>query len=232
MIRTVLAFIFLAGFLLCAAVHLVRCWQGSPKSARTKPALVSLLTLCVVFAVPQPQPVLIAALAASWLGDVLLMPKGEKWFVAGGVSFLLSHLLFILVYLPYIRWAPSLCFAAVPAFAVYLGVSAAVMRAIRANAPKAMRVPLFLYLAANSVMNVFALMMLCVAPSPGRALAFTGAVLFFASDCILFLSRYWDQKDRVPKRGFLIMLTYISGEALIAFGVLSAGNLPLFGRGG
>ena len=88
-----------------------------------------------------------------------------------------------------------------------------------------MRVPMFLYLAANSVMNVFAFMMLLSGPSLGAALAYAGAILFFTSDCILFLSRYYEKKDRIPKRGFLIMLTYIAGEALITIGMLAVKNL-------
>lgn len=215
-----LSYFFLGVFAVSAAVHLVRCWQGSPRSAYTKPLLVSSLALFCLFRSSAPPWLLIAALAASWLGDVLLMPQGNKWFVSGGVSFLVSHVLFIFVYLPYVRWEAVLWWIAVPTALLYFGVSACVMRAIWKKTPGFLRVPMFLYLAANSIMNLFAVMMLTSAPSPGAALAVFGAVLFFTSDCVLFLSRYWEKKDRIPKRGFIIMLTYIAGEALITFGVM------------
>ena len=222
----VLSYVFLGIFGVSALIHLICCWQGSGKSAYTKPLLVSSLLLFYAFsAPPSPMPMLIAALFFSWLGDVLLMPKGNKWFVSGGVSFLISHVLFIFVYLPYIRWEAVLWWVIALAALVYLAVSAAVMRAIWGNTPKPMRVPMFLYLAANTTMNLFALMMLLGAPSAGAGLAYTGAVLFFTSDCVLFLSRYSEKKDRIPKRGFLIMLTYIAGEALITFGVKMIGDL-------
>ena len=227
-----LAYTFLAAFCVFAAIHLCRCWQGSPRSAYTKPLLVSLLVLFYAFAGPSPSPWLLAALAASWLGDVLLMLKGDRWFVAGGISFLISHVLFIFVYLPYIRWEAVPVWAVVPAAAAYAAVSAAVMRAIWGSVPKPMRVPMFLYLAANSTMNVFALMMLLSGPGLGSALAMAGAVLFFTSDCVLFLSRYWTKKDRIPKRGFIIMLTYACGEALITLGMAAAERLLFFANGG
>ena len=210
---------FLAVFAAGAAVHLVSCWRGKPNSAYTKPLLVSSLTLYCLFVVPRPW-MLIAALFFSWLGDVLLMPKGNKWFISGGVAFLISHVLFLFVYLPHISAGGVLWYAVIPAACVYLTASAAVIVSIRKNAPKPMLVPLFLYLAANSVMNLFALSMLTCSPCAGAALAYAGAVLFYLSDSILFLSRYHEKAERIPKRGFLIMLTYIAGEALIAFGIL------------
>ena len=221
-----IAYGFLALFFVSALIHLVCCWRGRPKSGYTKPLLVSTLALFCVFAgVPRPW-LLIAALIASWLGDVLLMPKGNAWFLSGGISFLISHILFIFVYLPHIRWAAVPWWAAVIAALVYVAVSALVMRSIWERIePSAMRIPMFLYLAANSVMNVFALMMLLSDPSLGAALCFAGAILFFTSDCVLFLSRCHEKKDRIPKRGFIIMLTYIAGEALIALGMLSVKNL-------
>ena len=221
-----IAYGILALFFVSALIHLICCWRGKPKSAYTKPLLVSTLALfCIFVATPRPW-LLIAALFASWLGDVLLMPKGNAWFVSGGVSFLISHILFIFVYLPHIKWVAVAWWAAVLVALVYIAVSALVMRAIwKQIEPAAMRVPMFLYLAANSVMNVFAFMMLQSCPSLGAALAYAGAILFFSSDCILFLSRYSEKKDRIPKRGFLIMLTYISGEALITLGMLAVKNL-------
>ena len=217
------ALICLCVFCAAAAVHLARCLQGSPKSAYTKPLLVSSLTLFYAFAAPRPAPALIAALAASWLGDVLLMPSGNGWFTAGGISFLLGHVSFIFVYLPHIVPADAAWGIVAPAAILYAAAAAFVTARIRRAAPAPLLVPMALYLAANAVMNLFALLMLTCAPSVGAALAYVGALLFFASDSILFLARYDEKKDRIPKSGFLIMLTYILGEALITFGMLAVG---------
>lgn len=217
---TLLSCLFLAVFCVSSVIHLFGCFFGTGKTARTKPLLISSLALFYLFAAETPSMILFAALLASWAGDVLLMPSGNKWFVTGGVSFLISHVLFIFVYVPNILWERVPPAAVIPAACAYIAVSAAVMISIRNETPKPMAVPMFLYLAANGAMNLFALMMLISSPAAGPALAYAGAVCFFASDSVLFLSRYHKKKKSIPKSGFIIMLTYILGEALIAFGML------------
>ena len=54
------------------------------------------------------------------------------------------------------------------------------------------------------------------------AVAFAGAVLFFISDCTLFLVRYHKNKNLIFKRHFTVMLTYLLGELLIVIGVLGS----------
>lgn len=214
------SFCFFAVFCVCSCIHLFRCWNGSARSAYTKPVLVLSLALFYVCSVGFISAALLAALLTSWAGDVLLMPRGNKWFVAGGISFLISHILFVFAYTPHIEWTGVRWWAVLPVFCIYITVSAAVMNSIRDGTPGPMRLPMFLYLAANSVMNLFALMMLISSPDAGPALAFIGAVCFFASDCVLFLSRNHENRTLIPKSGFIIMLTYILGEALITWGFL------------
>ena len=54
-----------------------------------------------------------------------------------------------------------------------------------------------------------------------------GAALFFVSDCVLFLARYDPLRHRLFKPSFLIMLTYISGEMMIALGMVTIYRAPL-----
>lgn len=219
MIKTICQYVFLAVFLGASIVHLIHCWKNSPKKAYTKPLLLSSLLLFYVFAANSVSLIIVFALLTSWLGDVLLMPKGEKWFITGGVSFLISHVLFIFVYVPNIVFSSVGWWIALPAM-VYIAAAFFVMRSVKDNTPKLMIAALFLYLVANSTMNIFALMQLVSVPCLGSALAFMGAILFFASDSILFLARYHKNKKLIPKNGFAIMLTYILGEALITVGML------------
>ena len=76
------------------------------------------------------------------------------------------------------------------------------------------------YLFCNSAMNVFALIQLTNAPSKGTVVAYIGAILFFISDCLLFLVRYYKKKDIIYKKHFFVMLTYILGEFMITLGTL------------
>jgi uncharacterized membrane protein YhhN len=56
--------------------------------------------------------------------------------------------------------------------------------------------------------------------TPGSLVAYAGAVLFFASDCTLFLVRYFRNPDVIFKKHFTVMLTYLAGEFLITLGIL------------
>lgn len=219
----IISYIFLALFFASCAVHLYHSWKDdSKKRAITKPMLLLFLIGFYVFAEDKSNLniVLIVALATSWLGDVLLIPKGNGWFTAGGISFLISHLTFIAVYVTNIDFAKVNWFITVPVAIIYYFIAFKIIMAVKANTPKIMVVPMYLYLLANSTMNVFALMQLICNPCLATALAYAGAILFFASDCTLFLVRYHENKNIIFKRHFTVMLTYVLGEFLITLGIL------------
>lgn len=219
----IVSYVFLALFFASCAVHLYHSWKDeSKKRAITKPMLLLFLIGFYVFAEDKSELniVLIVALATSWLGDVLLIPKGNGWFTAGGISFLISHLTFIAVYVTNIDFAKVNWYITVPVAIVYYFIAFKIIMAVKANTPKIMVVPMYLYLLANSTMNVFALMQLICNPCLATALAYAGAILFFASDCTLFLVRYHENKNIIFKRHFTVMLTYVLGEFLITLGIL------------
>lgn len=214
-------YIFLALFFIASVIHLIDSWRDLPKRRRiTKPMLLFFLMLYYVFSADKISWVLMAALITSWLGDILLIPDGNAWFVSGGISFLISHILFVAVYVPNIDFAGIKWYIVIPVFLVYLGVALKVIMAVRNNAPKIMLIPLYLYLIANSTMNAFALMQLMSRPCAGSIMAFIGAVLFFSSDCSLFLCDFHENKNLVFKKHFTVMLTYLAGECLITAGML------------
>ena len=213
--------LFLILFFLVSIIHLVHSWQDdSRKRALTKPFLLLSLAAYYAFAAESFSLILLSALLTSWLGDVLLIRKGHKWFIFGGISFLASHVLFVYVFAPAIRWT-AVPWALIALLAVvYYGFSLKIMLAVQKTTPKMMVVPMYLYLLANSTMNLFALMRLFTLQTPGSIVSFIGAVLFFISDCTLFLVRYYPKTDAVFKRHFPVMLTYLGGEFLITLGML------------
>ena len=208
-------------YIILSSIHLYHSWIDDAKHrAMTKPFLLLLLATYYATSANDLSWPLILALLTSWLGDVLLIPKGHKWFTMGGISFLFSHFLFIAVYTPSVKFAAvPLVLIAVMAV-VYYGISLMIIRAVRKTTPKIMVVPMYLYLLANSTMNLFALMRLLTLGSVGSVVAYVGAVLFFISDCTLFLVRYYRNKDLIFKRHFTVMLTYLAGEMLIVLGIL------------
>ena len=214
-------YVFLLAFWMLTVWHLVESWRDDRRRrAMSKPFLLLMLALFYVFSADKISLVLVAALLTSWLGDVLLIPKGHGWFITGGVFFLASHFFFILVYLPYIEFAQVPWLVIVPVALLYYGISFAVIRAVKPTTPKLMVAPMCLYLLINSTMNVFALMRLISTRSLGGVVAYVGAVLFFASDCFLYLVRYHKNENLVFKKHFTVMLNYLSGEFLITLGML------------
>lgn len=214
-------YVYLIALVIVSVIHLIDSYRDdSKKRARTKGFLLPLILLYYLASVDTYSWVLVAALVTSWLGDVLLIPKGSKWFVMGGISFLVSHVLFIFTYVPNIDFSHIALYIVIPAGVIYFAIAGIIIKNILPSTPKMMIGPMFAYLIANSTMNIFALMQLVSRPCVGSAVAYVGAVLFFVSDCTLFLVRYHKNKDIVFKRHFTVMLTYILGELLITQGVI------------
>ncbi|MBQ7598961.1 MAG: lysoplasmalogenase [Clostridia bacterium] len=217
-------YVFLALFAAVSLVHLYHSWLDVTKKRRmTKWALLLLLLGYYLTSTSTFSPLLIAALLCSWLGDVLLMPSGNGWFVSGGISFLAAHVLFVLLYLGQVDFAAVNWLIAVPVALVYIAAVTVILALLKKETPKPMFVPMFLYLLMNGAMNVFALMQLLTNPCAGAAVAYLGAILFFVSDSTLYLNKYYKKKQIVPKKHFTIMLTYLLGEFLIVQGMLMLG---------
>lgn len=216
-----MANLFLILLVVFTAIHLYHSWMDDAKRRPyTKPFLLLCIIGYYVVCADKISVVLILALITSWLGDVLLIPKGHKWFRIGGTSFLISHYLFILVYIPHIQWS-SVKWIIVAALAVvYATISLKVIRAVKPTTPEKMVKPMYNYLLTNSAMNLFALMRLMSLGSMGGWLAYIGAVLFFTSDCTLFFVRCYSKPEVIFKKHFTVMLTYVVGEFLITLGML------------
>ena len=216
-----MSYVFLALFAAASLVHLYHSWLNDRKKrAVTKPLLLLFLTLYYCTSAASVNVFLLLALVTSWLGDVLLIPTGHKWFTIGGISFLLSHVFFIGAYFRNIDFSQVRWVIVAPLAVLYVSISILIIRAVRDNTPKGMVLPMNLYLFCNSAMNIFALMQLMSYQSLGGWLAVLGAGLFFASDCSLFLVRYHAKPDVIFKKHFTVMLTYLLGEFLIVQGML------------
>jgi uncharacterized membrane protein YhhN len=220
-----LKYLFLGLFCLTSLIHLYHSYINDKKNrAKTKPFLLIFLILYYVTAAKNINAMLLAALIASWLGDVPLIPDGHKWFIAGGISFLISHVFFIFSYVPGIIHYHVNWLIVIPLAIVYFTIAIRIIMAVKDNTPKMMLIPMNGYLWANSIMNVFALMQWMTLRNTGSLVAYVGAVLFFTSDCLLFLVRYHKNKDHIWRKHFLVMATYLIGELLITAGMLMIGG--------
>lgn len=197
-------------------------WPASPRARAVervaKPAvLLALLGGALVASPPTPsvQPWLIAALAASLVGDVLLLPPGR--LPAGLSAFLLAHLAFLAAFLQ----LPTHAWGAAAGAVVSLAVIAAVgRRIVVAVGPPGLRVAVGLYLAAICTMATAATATL--APW-----AIAGAWLFVASDAQLGWAQFVDGEagggGRGGRwRGLGVIATYHLAQACLVIALLGA----------
>ncbi len=212
--------VILVLFLLISIIHLYQSFHDLRKErAKTKPFLLITLLLFYLYSSKVKDIYLILALAFSWLGDVLLIFPGNRMFLAGGVLFLIAHFCFIIHFTEQILLSHfSLLLPLIGI--LYLLISVKVMQMIRNNTPGSMVVPMRLYLIANSFMNLFALWVFLQHPHISTFISYLGALLFFVSDCVLFLVRYYPDKDLIYHRHFSVMLAYLLGEFLLTVGSL------------
>lgn len=209
----------LAVFCLSTVVHLYASLRKDTRMRNvTKPFILLSLLGFYVLAARSPSVFIILALVFSWLGDVLLMPKGVKWFTAGGIAFMVSHAFFIAGYCRDIVFSEIGVLPAVLLALFFTAAVAFIFYKLKPHLPKALFYPMFLYLLINGAMNCFAIFRCISAPSTATILTAVGAALFFLSDSSLFFVRF--NKDSRLKTHFLVMLTYSLGELLIVLGLL------------
>ncbi len=212
-------FAFLAVFVVSSVIHLYASFKSNkPLRNKTKPIILLGLLGWYICCEENPQSIVIAAILTSWLGDVLLIPKGVKWFTAGGISFMVSHFCFMLAYLPQISFASIQLWIIIAAAAAYFAAVSFVFRGLKPHLPKPLFYPMFLYLLINGSMNCFAFFRMVSTPCAATIISFIGAVMFFISDSTLFYVRF--KKDTVFKNHFIVMLTYIIAEFMIVQGLI------------
>ncbi len=144
---------------------------------------------------------LATVLALGAIADMVL----EVQFVTGAAIFAVGHVVAITLYLRNRRKTP---FAAVTGPLLILATLAAAML----YAPADMRAPV----------GVYTLFLACMAASAGISrfqLAVTGALLFLASDLLIFARM--EHLAAASWASLAIWLLYFAGQALIAWGVAS-----------
>ena len=216
-----LKYLFLAILVTASIIHLYFCYKKNNRGRFiTKPMLMLALLAFYVTASPAPEKLLIIALICSWIGDVLLMKSGSTFLVLGGAFFIAAHVCFMLRFASMIGQGSRPWILVALLGALLLTGAYFTDRDIKDKIAKPLRYAMFVYLIINSAMNIFAFLNLAAHPSLGAALASIGALLFFISDCDLYLVMYSGRKGLAFDTNFVVMLTYILAESLIISGAL------------
>ena len=211
--------ISLALFFIVTGVHLYASLrQDKALRAKTKPFILLTLLAYYCFSADPVLLTVVLALVFSWLGDVLLIPEGIKWFTAGGISFMIGHFFFMITYAgmtdPDKVWRPAMIMLPL----VFITATVIIFRKLQPYLPKALFWPMLLYLLINGGMNCFAWFRSMSSPGSAAVITAVGALLFYISDTSLFFVRF--NKDGRLQTHFLVMLTYSLGEFLIVLGLI------------
>lgn len=195
----------------------------------SKPLLMIILMLFYAKSiVRQPtsfHKMMIAAFFFSWIGDVALMfvHVNENFFLVGLVGFLITHILYTIVFSkvnhPEISpIIPKKIWVAVPLVIYMVALLSMLVPAINGNAlTKPFLMPVLVYSTAIAVMVLFGINRFRRVNDSSFAMVFAGALLFMFSDSLIAINKFMQP---LPAAGFFIMVLYISGQWLIAKGTL------------
>lgn len=181
----------------------------------TKALIMPTVILCGYLTGGRPETVTLIAALFSWLGDILLEKNGFRWFTAGGLAFIVSHLCYGLSYIPDINAGAFNPYVLIPVCILYLAAAVSTVWNIRKSAPEKSSGLLLIYLLSNAFMNTLALMVMLGTKSVYGIIIYIGAVLFFISDNCLFYECFHPKK---PNLFVPVMATYIFGEFMIVVG--------------
>ncbi|MRG61390.1 lysoplasmalogenase [Agromyces sp. CFH 90414] len=205
-------------YLVLSAVHLLLLVTGPSWSiTATKALLMPLLALAVLLAL-RPRPgasgaLLVAAIAASWAGDVLLTFPGPMWFVAGLLGFLVAHVLYLVLFVRLGRPSDAAAARRRPRLPVLAAYTAWYVGFLLLLGPHlgALFAPVAVY---GLVLGAMA----AVASTRGRLVA-AGGALFVVSDSVLALGRFLPGYE-FAAHDLAVMGTYLAAQGLIALGVV------------
>ena len=211
---------FLKYFVAVSFVYLMFIITGEEGIAwYMKPLLLPCLILATNESNNFPtKKLLLFALVFSWIGDVVLMfaQKGELYFIFGLVSFLIAHILFIVLFIKQntIKTPNKVLFSiGTLAVAGYL----ATMLYVLFPTLGGLKIPVSIYASVISLMFIMALRGALVWQKPLNLIIFYGAICFVVSDSLLAMNKFY---TTLPNASLLIMSTYIVAQYLITFGIL------------
>ncbi|WP_294964055.1 lysoplasmalogenase [uncultured Flavobacterium sp.] len=208
-------------YLAFSAVYLIILLSGYERfDLFLKPILIPIIGFGAYFYRKFPtQNILLAALALSWLGDVVLLftELGEIYFILGLVFFLTAHIVYCILFNKQKRIRkkqnkPLFIFGSI-LIAFYLIGMVYVLMPYLGN----LEIPVAVYASVISIMLLFAFNGFLVWEKPGNLLVFLGAAFFIISDSILAVNKFYAP---IPKSSFFIMLTYLLAQYLIVVGIL------------
>lgn len=196
-----------------------------------KPLLMPLLAYWYVKSSSKPSKILLYALLFSWFGDVFLMflPINANFFLAGLVSFLVTHIIYIVIFVKNIDTSKKSILKRRPHLVlpfVLFGLSLFAFLTQTAHpAFNPIQIPVAVYSTVIMFMVIAAIARFERVKQNSFALVLVGALLFMFSDTFIALTNFtylFENYEYVAK--IMIMTMYVLGQYLIVKGLLEQEN--------
>lgn len=211
----------LIGFLTLSSIYLIILLLNLDEIAWfLKPVLIPFLILGVYFSGSFPtKKLLLVALSFSWIGDIILLfaDRDELFFIAGLIAFLISHIVYILLFNKQLKYKnrknKAVFWIGVTAIIMYLIIMVSILLPHLGD----LTMPVFVYALVISTMLLFAFKGFLTWEEPGNWFVLIGAIAFVSSDSILAFNKFYAP---IVMSSFLIMVTYLIAQFLIVVGIL------------
>lgn len=159
-----------------------------------------------------------AALALSWIGDVVLLLEKiyRPLFVIGLLSFLLAHIFYVIFFLKLRKRNPAVL-RAKPLVTFFVLVYTGVMYFTLLPHIESMKLPVLAYCLVISLMLITSFHAFDMRNQVFGQVCVVGTLLFALSDSILAINRFYYP---FAVGSSLVIFTYALGQLLITEGVL------------
>jgi uncharacterized membrane protein YhhN len=161
-------------------------------------------------------------LIASWLGDLFLLKGAEPaFFIAGLLSFLTTHVLYIIYFRQYKPSLDQTWFWKHPILSFLVAAYGIAYYAFLLEKLGSMVIPVAVYCVVITIMLLQAMACQDTVKGSVYRLFVGGAALFVLSDSILAFNKFYQP---LPWSGVAIMATYGIAQLLITNGAIANGD--------
>lgn len=184
----------------------------------SKTLLMPILILYYIFSSKNIIFILIIALFMSFLGDTFLLFENKKtFFKLGLLSFLLSHIFYLLTFLITSNFLKDKVPFYIFIFLIpYLLYGLFFYRSLFPEIEEVKR-EILMYIIVIILMSFFTIPRFYIFSLKNSLLVFIGSILFIISDSLLSLQIF---KEKIKKNSILIMLNYGLAQFLIVSGFI------------
>jgi uncharacterized membrane protein YhhN len=185
-----------------------------------KPLILPILMVIVTFSENfSTKKILLTALLFSWIGDIILLfsDKGELYFIFGLVSFLVSHLVYIVLFNKQqtTRENDNKVQFWLGVFLILGYFTFMIFTLFPKLGP--LKIPVLVYAIVITTMLFFAFKGSLNWSIPANKYIFIGAIVFVSSDSVLAFNKFYAP---IEHASFYIMATYCLAQYLIVKGIL------------